>query len=39
MENVSKLLLAGNLIAQPVPYDRIVATDFMPRDFSLPKTH
>jgi ABC-type nitrate/sulfonate/bicarbonate transport system substrate-binding protein len=39
MENVSKLLLAGNLIAQPVPYERIVATDFMPRDFSMPKTH
>jgi NitT/TauT family transport system substrate-binding protein len=39
MENVNKLLLTGNLIAQPVPYDRIVATDFMPRDFSMPKTH
>jgi NitT/TauT family transport system substrate-binding protein len=39
MENVSKLLLAGNLIAQPVPYERIVAVDFMPRDFALPKTH
>jgi ABC-type nitrate/sulfonate/bicarbonate transport system substrate-binding protein len=39
IENVNKLLLAGNLIAQPVPYDRLVATDFMPRDFSMPKTH
>lgn len=37
--NVNKLLLAGNLIAQPVSYDRLVAADFMPRDFSLPKTH
>lgn len=33
MENVNKLLLAGNLIAQAVPYDRIVAQDLMPRDF------
>jgi hypothetical protein len=39
IENVNKLLLAGNLIAQAVPYDRLVATDFMPREFSLPKTH
>jgi hypothetical protein len=39
MENVNKLLLAGNLITQGVPYDRMVATDFMPRSFSLPKTH
>ena len=37
MENVNKLLLAGNLIAQVVPYDRIVATEFMPTGFSLPK--
>jgi NitT/TauT family transport system substrate-binding protein len=36
MENVNKLLLAGNLIAQAVPYDRVVATELMPRDFSLP---
>lgn len=33
MENVNKLLLAGNLIAQAVPYERIVAQDLMPRDF------
>jgi NitT/TauT family transport system substrate-binding protein len=37
MENVNTLLLAGNLIAQAVPYDRIVATELMPRDFALPK--
>jgi ABC-type nitrate/sulfonate/bicarbonate transport system substrate-binding protein len=37
MENVNKLLLAGNLIAQAVPYDQIVATELMPRDFALPK--
>ena len=37
IENVNKLLLAGNLIAQPVPYDRIVATEFMPASFPLPK--
>jgi NitT/TauT family transport system substrate-binding protein len=39
IENVNTLLRAGNLIPQTVPYDRIVATDFMPRDFSLPNTH
>ena len=39
MENVNKLLLSGNLIAQAVPYDKMVATDYMPRDFSLAKTH
>jgi hypothetical protein len=27
------------LIAQAVPYDRLVATEFMPRDFAPPKTH
>jgi hypothetical protein len=37
MENVNKLLLAGNLIAQAVPYDRIVATELMPREFAPPK--
>ena len=37
MENVNRLLLAGNLITQMVPYDRIVATEFMPTGFSLPK--
>jgi len=39
IENVNTLLRAGNLIPQTVPYDRIVAIDFMPHDFSLPKTH
>jgi NitT/TauT family transport system substrate-binding protein len=39
MENVNTLLRAGNLIPQTVPYDRIVATEFMPREFSLSKTH
>jgi hypothetical protein len=39
MENVNTLLLSGNLIPQTVPYDRIVATEFMPREFSVPKTH
>jgi NitT/TauT family transport system substrate-binding protein len=39
IENVNTLLRAGNLIPQTVPYDRIVATEFMPRDFALPKTH
>jgi sulfonate transport system substrate-binding protein len=39
MENVNTLLRAGNLIPQTVPYDRIVATEFMPREFALPKTH
>jgi NitT/TauT family transport system substrate-binding protein len=33
MENVNKLLVAGNLITQMVPYDRIVATEFMPSGF------
>jgi hypothetical protein len=37
MENVNQLLLAGNLIARAVPYDRIVATELMPREFALPK--
>lgn len=39
IENVNTLLRSGNLIPQTVPYDRIVATEFMPREFSLPKTH
>ena len=39
MENVNMLLKSGNLIPQTVPYDRIVATEFMPREFALPKTH
>ena len=39
IENVNTLLRAGNLIPQTVPYDRIVATEFMPREFALPKTH
>jgi hypothetical protein len=25
--------LAGKLIAQAVPYDKVVATDYMPRQF------
>lgn len=33
MENVNNLLLAGKLIAQAVPYDKVVATDYMPREF------
>jgi NitT/TauT family transport system substrate-binding protein len=39
IENVNMLLKSGNLIPQTMPYDRIVATEFMPREFSLPKTH
>jgi len=39
MENVNMLLKSGNLIPQTVPYDRIVATEFMPREFSVPATH
>jgi len=38
MDNVNQLLLAGKLIAQAVPYDRIVAQEFMPKEFS-PATH
>jgi NitT/TauT family transport system substrate-binding protein len=36
IENVNQLLLAGNLIAQAVPYDQIVAQDFMPKEFPSP---
>jgi NitT/TauT family transport system substrate-binding protein len=36
IENVNRLLIAGNLIAQTVPYDRIVATEFMPSNFVPP---
>src|SRR5262249_27511619 len=39
IENVNMLLKSGNLIPQTVPYDRIVATEFMPREFSVPATH
>ena len=39
IENVNTLLRSGNLIPQTVPYERIVATEFMPREFTLPKTH
>jgi NitT/TauT family transport system substrate-binding protein len=39
IENVNTLLRSGNLIPQTVPYERIVATEFMPRDFALSKTH
>ena len=34
LENVNSLLLAGKLIAQPVPYEKLVAEEFMPKDFS-----
>jgi NitT/TauT family transport system substrate-binding protein len=37
MANVNKLLLAGNLIAQTIPYDQIVATEFMPSGVSPPR--
>jgi len=33
MENVNNLLLAGKLIAQAVPYDKVVAAEYMPREF------
>ncbi len=39
MANVNALLRSGNLIAQTVPYDRIVATDYMPKDFPPPAAH
>src|SRR5262249_60607934 len=39
MENVNTLLRNSNLIAQTVPYDRIIATDYMPKDFSQPAAH
>src|SRR5262249_55666105 len=39
LDNVNQMLLAGNLIAQAVPYDAIVAQDVMPREFSVPKSH
>jgi NitT/TauT family transport system substrate-binding protein len=35
--NVNALLLAGRLIAEAVPYERIVATELMPREFVFPK--
>jgi NitT/TauT family transport system substrate-binding protein len=37
IDNVNTLLLAGKLIAQAVPYEHIVATELMPRDFALPQ--
>jgi NitT/TauT family transport system substrate-binding protein len=32
IENISKMLLAGKLIAEPVSWARVVAQDYMPRD-------
>jgi NitT/TauT family transport system substrate-binding protein len=39
IENVNALLYANKLIPHTVSYDQLVATDFMPKEFSLPKTH
>ena len=39
MANVNTLLRSGNLIAQAVPYERIIATDYMPKDFAQPASH
>jgi NitT/TauT family transport system substrate-binding protein len=39
IENVNALLYANKLIPHTVPYDQLVATDFMPKDFAEPKTH
>ena len=39
IENVSTMLLAGKTIPNAVPYEQIVATDFMPREvFATRKT-
>jgi len=39
IENVNSLLYANKLIPHTVPYDQLVATDFMPKEFAEPKTH
>jgi len=39
VENVNSLLYSNKLIPRTVPYDQLVATDFMPKEFALPKTH
>jgi hypothetical protein len=39
IENVNSLLYSNKLIPHTVPYDQLVATDFMPKDFALPPTH
>ena len=39
IENVNSLLYGNKLIPHTVPYDQLVATDFMPKDFAEPKTH
>lgn len=39
VENVNSLLYSNKLIAHTAPYDQLVATDFMPKEFALPKTH
>jgi ABC-type nitrate/sulfonate/bicarbonate transport system substrate-binding protein len=38
IENVSTMLLAGKTIPKAVPYEQIVATDFMPHEDATGKT-
>jgi hypothetical protein len=37
--NISEMLLAGKLIAQPVSWSQVVAQDLMPRELPNPSDH
>ena len=37
--NISQMLLAGKLIAQPVSWSQVVAQDLMPRELPNPADH
>jgi sulfonate transport system substrate-binding protein len=39
ISNISDMLLAGKLIAQPVSWSQVVAQDFMPRELPQPSDH
>ena len=39
IRNISQMLLAGKLIAQPVSWSQVVAQDLMPRELSKPSDH
>jgi NitT/TauT family transport system substrate-binding protein len=39
IRNISQMLLAGRLIAQPVSWTQVVAQDLMPRELAKPSDH
>ncbi len=38
IENVETYLQGAELLSAPIPYEKVVATDFMPREFTAPES-